>query len=313
MAKKTNAQRFLAGLILLVMLASVMTLSCAAADNAQKLTLSFWTGYDNQDTFRLDGLLPGDKRELIYEITVKSKDAKSLAFDLFPVSGDTKLTEVLTLRIEAGLGTRDTVTYTVLYDGSFDSFDARELALTAGQSSQTATYRVTLGMLTSANDDYEELSLKLRLEWRLGEEPAQSTEPSSSSKPDTTVPKPPETTAPKPPETTTEPEPDTSEPEPDTSETEPDTSETEPDTSETEPDTSDTEPDTSDTEPDTSDTEPLPPDDPDECECPLPWCHTKLWGCICPWCWIVPLILLSAAILLGWSLYERTRRKGGGQ
>ena len=305
----TKIRKFFSRIILLLLIAASLTLSCAAADDTQKLTLSFWTGYDAADSLRLGGLLPGDEKELIYEVTVKSKSAKTLAFDIFPTSGDTKLTEVLTLRIEAGLGARDTVTYTTLYDGSFDSFDARDLSLMVGQSSQKATYRITLGMLTSANNDYADLSLKLRLEWRLGEDPAETTD-TESTKPDTTEPKP-DTTEPKP--DTTEPKPDTTEPEPDTTEPEPDTTEPEPDTTEPEPDTTEPEPDTTEPEPDTTepdDTEPLPPE---ECECPLPWCHTETWGCLCPWCWIVPLILIAALLVTVWALYDKERQRRGGR
>ena len=319
---RTRTRRVLALLLLFCFFTPLLAISAASADGTEELTLSFWTGYDAEDSFRLGGLLPGDKKELIYEITVKSKSAKALAFDIYPASGDIKLTEALTLRIEAGTGTRNAVTYTTLYDGGFDSFDARDLALTGGLASQTVTYRITLGMLTSAGNEYADLSLKLRLEWRLGEDPADTTD-TESTKPDTTEPKPdttepkPDTTEPKPDTTepkpdTTEPEPDTTEPEPDTTEPEPDTTEPEPDTTEPEPDTTEPEPDTTEPEPDTTEpepdtTEPIPPEQ--ECDCIFPWCHTDTWGCLCPWCWIVPLILLGAVLLLAFSIYEDIVRR----
>ena len=320
---KRRIQRVFSFLLLFCFLVPILSFSAASADQTEKLTISFWTGYDTNDSFRLENLLPGDTKELIYEITVKSKNAKELAFDIYPVSGDLKLTKILTLHLEAGIGTRNAVVYTTLYNGSFDSFDARDLPLLVGEAVQTVTYRITLGMLNSADNEYAGLALKLRLEWQLEADEPETTD-TESNKPETTEPKPdttepkPETTEPKPDTTepkpeTTEPKPDTTEPKPETTEPKPDTTEPKPETTEPKPDTTEPKPDTTEPEPDTTDTDPLPPDDGDECECLMPWCHTELWDCICPWCWILPLILLAAMILIGWSLYERIRQKGGKQ
>lgn len=49
-----------------------------ASTSQEKLTLSWWTGYDGDKTFSVFNMLPGDTETKEYIVTVKSRDAVSL-------------------------------------------------------------------------------------------------------------------------------------------------------------------------------------------------------------------------------------------
>lgn len=199
--------------------------------NDSKLTLSWLNNYDGKKNFEVKDMFPGDIEPKTYTVTVRSKNAQKLLFNVI-ITSETerlgaKLSDVLLITVKSGSST--------LYSGLMKDLNITpvEYTLNKNVSSQDVTYTISVELPTSADNRYASMKLEADFKWTLEEKESSETTSTGSGtnppSPPTPPPRPPvttETTAPIT-EVTTAP-PDTTEPDttkPDTTEpgtTEPD-------------------------------------------------------------------------------------------
>ena len=286
----------------------------------------------SSETFTITDMLPGDSVTKQFTVTVKDKTATAVAFDI-NISSGSHLSEVLQVTVaESGK---------TLYEGTLRDLAAKTLSLglTTGTTSKL-TYSITVSMPTSVGNEYQGQALYAAFKWTLSEDPGGSgTTPSSPttspSAPTSSISSVTTTTEPSPETskttsrttkktTTSEPTPTAPEPTETTSaigsgttpiETTPpavtvtvaplETS-TEPPIETTEITETSTVPPETTTTPVTSTTPPA--EDGCHCKLNLPWCGEET--CHCPWCWLIPLLLIVAAcVVTAWLIYRKYEEK----
>ena len=285
--------------------------------NNDKVTLSWWTGYDGEKVFRAENLFPGDTEHMVFPVTVRSKNAIKLLFDV-EIVPDTEtsgsaatdneatkysLADVLTINVKAG--------DKVLYEGLISEIPQTAYELQVGVNPQTVSYVISVSLPTSVGNEYARKSIEAKFVWTLEENEEETTtaevivpvgptipEPVETEPTETEPPSPPETDPPEPPDTDP---PETDPPEP--PETDP------PETDPPEP------PETEPIDPPT----PPPSEHENCCRCVI--CHsvaeafgvhrercvmcdiiTEVTGadepvCVCPWCCV--FAALMSGVLLG--------------
>lgn len=301
---------------------------------AGNLTLRASSPKENMP-FRVIDMLPGDSVTQTFVVNVKDRDARELRFALRLIPGSKKLAEVLNIRIfTASANAPLDETTAPLYDGTFAELSEQTLSDPLildlnGDSSEKIYYAICVSLDTSAGNEYQNLSLEAQFHWSILSENAETTTTTTSDggfvstetttsisetayEPETSR-RPRPTTAS---ETTGEPETSTSiseteiEPETSTSISET-TSEPETSTSVSETEPPETSTSVSETTPEvtTTTTPPVTTEPADKCTCALnlPWCGEDT--CLCPWCWLIPLlVILAAAAVTAWLVYRRLKK-----
>lgn len=310
----------------------------SASQTKENLTLSWWTGYDGEKTFKAQNLMPGDVVVKEYTVTPRYKTAVKITFDVANVveaPSEYLLSDILTIKID--------VNGTEAYNGSFLKAQQIVTPLEAATATQPLTYKITVSMPTSVGNEYARKTLTADFKWVL-EEKDPPLPPDTESTPSVT-------TKPVEPPVTEPIDPPVTEPiETDPPQTEP--PQTEPiDPPETDPIVPPvTEPiDPPQTEPiDPPDTDPIKPDPPettpigppiiivgehDNC-CRCFFCHwlvglfgihnqdcfscrivTAISGsdekvCVCPWgCLILALLILAIIVIVTRYLWVKSKAK----
>lgn len=162
--------------------ASVVPLGLFSSDSdraEEKLSLSFWNGYSGEKTFSMLDMLPGDSDTKKYTVTVRSKEATALIFDI-DIKQNSPLAKVLILTVVAN--------GEPLYSDTLAKMSPLSVDLKSGVASQEVVYEITALLPTWADNSVADLSLSVDFLWSLDENVAPETS-------ETTTPKPPETTS----------------------------------------------------------------------------------------------------------------------
>ena len=281
----------------LILIVATMIFTCFSpmvfAESKNSVKLTSWNR-TNSINFDIQNMLPGDSETKEYAITVSDEKAIAITMQVTLETPAAKLGEVLAIKVESnGI---------VLYDGLMRDMVSVSQNID-GQNLQDIIYKVTVFLDESVTNEYMGFSLEATFTWLLERSPSTPISPTETAQTTSRVEATTETTIA---EATTEIT---------TTETTTETTESLPIETTTETTTLESTPveTTTDT---TTETDPFvePPiyccdccvgykfpyscnfGDFDEGDvgCDLPWCCAGGNACHCPWCWIVPLIILIA-------------------
>lgn len=291
--------------VLSVLTAVLLLLTCLAptilAAGTESLKLWAW---DRKDTLSFDfqNMLPGDSEYKTYEITVSYKKATNLIYSIKIDEGGEKLAEVL--RVEVSVDDK------IVYDGLMKDMTPVIHNL-SGNAPWKVLFKVRVYLDTSVGNEYMGKTLSADFKWEISSGGSSgSDETTSSKKPNWPVIWPTSATKPTTATTTVATTTETTTTETTTEATTTETTTTETTTVETTTEETTTEATTTETttEPPRP---PIPPKPCCECKhvyfpwscnfrfipgnrCELPWCCREDLGlrCWCPWCWIIPVLIL---------------------
>ena len=312
----------------------------ASKTEGEDIKLTFWDR-DEQKEFVVKNMLPGDKESKSYTVTVKYKNAKAIymGVTVLPESGNYKLSQVLKMKVEVIYDNEVKVTYDGLMTDLGPKGNNVGLDLTGLDKDAEITYKLTVYLDTSVNNNYQGKTLTAEFSWWVNRQEI-PTETETETETETQAPPPPppppvtteetteeitettEVTTEEPTETTEE----TTEEPTETTEvtTEEPTETTEETTEEITETTEETTQETTETETETvteteTETETNPPDGyvcPKPKTCMWPWLHDV--GVKYPAChalpWIIPgatAVILAAGWIFVTAVTKKTKTGGG--
>ena len=130
------------------------------------LSLTFWNGYDDTENFSVTNMLPGDSETKTYTVTVKSKEAAYLMFDL-NIKHNSLLSQALILKVVADGN--------VLYNDILSQMPPLSVNLESGATSQEVIYEITATLPVRADNSVANLTLAVDFSWALTDNPDPST------------------------------------------------------------------------------------------------------------------------------------------
>lgn len=301
-------------LLFVVIFALMVFAPAAYAAGTETITLSAWGRTETLD-FQAGNMVPGDAEVKEYCITVNDRKAIALRFSATINEPDSKLSEVLFIRVE--------LDNTLLYDGLMAEMPTLSHSFSSNKA-KDFYYTITVYLDTSVTNEYMGQKLTAEFQWALERKITPPVPPVVTTQTTTRAETTTETTTA---QTTTETE-TTVETTTEITTVETVESTTEVTTTETTVQTT-LETTTHYEETTASDIPPVATEPCCECcvgygfpyscnlwdnetGCDLPWCCAGGGDCACPWCWIIPLTILvaiSAAIIL---IFKKMKNKNAG-
>lgn len=174
-----NRRKFGITIILMILLLLCTTMTCFAQEekylSEQILSLNAKNPEENS-FFQVTNMFPGDRITQYYRLGVSYTGTITVNFHAVSTDGDENLSEVLEIKVQwADTGE-------LLYEGSLAKMSVlgQELSTDSKSRTEELTYEVTVGLSTSAGNEYQNKKLIAELSWWAeGDEAPEPGEPES--------------------------------------------------------------------------------------------------------------------------------------
>ena len=152
-------------------------LASTSTTTSDKLTLSFWTGYNGSKSFKLENMMPGDTQTREYTVTIKTKNAQKVYFEI----KDLKETKVIANDNPARLADTLLITVTAngtrLYSGVLGKMPQLSFNVTKNVATQTVNFKITITLPASAGNEVAGKRVAADFYWTLEESTPVETDP----------------------------------------------------------------------------------------------------------------------------------------
>lgn len=174
-------------------------LASTSTTTSDKLTLSFWTGYNGSKSFKLENMMPGDTQTREYTVTIKTKNAQKVYFEIKNLKETKVIANDNPARLADTLLITVTANGTRLYSGVLGKMPQLSFNVTKNVATQTVNFKITITLPTSAGNEVAGKRVAADFYWTLEESTPVETDPPKPPIVTDPVKPPVETDPPKPP------------------------------------------------------------------------------------------------------------------